>query len=133
MKTLKRTSQKAARYHGTVLVETAIVLILLLMFLLGIMGFGYVFLRAQQVTNAARHGARLACVLNANLANVATNIDASLVTQGVSHNPTVIVYSANNTVTATVYGKDLDIVHASGIVPIPDTFTASVTMAREGP
>jgi Flp pilus assembly protein TadG len=130
MITLKRTNR---RYRGTAVVETAIVMVLLLMLLLGTMSFGYLFLRAEQVTNAARHGARLACVSGANLGNVATNIDAYLAAQGVSHNPTKIEYGANNTVKATVYGKDFDILHASGIVPITNDFSASVTMAKEGP
>jgi len=138
--TSKRTSQKAVRYRGTVLVETAIVLVLLLMLLLGTMGFGYLFLRAEQVTNAARHGARLACVAGLDdYTPVETRIDTYLDTQKLPHNPTTIEdVSVNGTaaVKATVYGKDLDILKLGNISFMgwfPNDFNASVIMAKEGP
>jgi Flp pilus assembly protein TadG len=138
--TSKRTSQKAARYRGTALVETAIAVILLLMFLLGIMAFGYLFWRAQQITYVTRHGARLACVEGADPGKVATIINAYLDAQGVTHDPPVIIIPTvvGDPVTVTVKGKNLDILNLRdaplfGTGLFPDTFTASVTMAKEGP
>jgi len=132
---------KAVRYRGAALVETAVVILLLLMVTLGIMGFGYLFWRAQQITYVTRHGARLACVYGANPGNVAAIINAYLDTQGVNHDPVpppIIPTDVGDPVTVTVTGKDLDILKLRDI-PIfgtglfPDSFTASVTMAKEGP
>ena len=44
--------------RGVMLVEVALVLPMLLLVSLGAIRYGHLFLRAQEVTNAARHGAR---------------------------------------------------------------------------
>ena len=44
------------------LIEFALVFPLLLMVVLGIVDFGFLFQRMEVVTNAAREGARIACV-----------------------------------------------------------------------
>jgi Flp pilus assembly protein TadG len=132
--TPKGTSRKVERYRGTVLVETAIVILLLLMVTLGIMAFGYLFLRAEQITNAARQGARLACVPNPG--DVATVIDNYLTSQHIDHEfPSIVqgTVAGKPVFTSTVKGTNLDIMHIAGFLPIGDTFTASVTMAKEGP
>jgi len=135
-----KTIQKHIRYRGTVLVETAIVIVLLLMLTLGIMGFGYLFLRAQQVTTAARHGARIACVDGADPGKVATVINNYLDSQGITHDaPSIAIDpTVGEPVTVTVKGTGLDILNLRdvplfGTGSFPDSFTASVTMAKEGP
>ena len=141
--TSKRTSQKAVRYRGTVLVETAIVLILLLMLLLGTMGFGYLFLRAEQVTNAARHGARTAIRYGATEADVQNAVadcldPVKLTYTGPTYGAGGINPALGQPVTVTVESSGLDILNLRNI-PIfgtelfPNDFNASVTMAKEGP
>jgi Flp pilus assembly protein TadG len=56
----KLTARKRYRQGGTVLVETAITLFLLITFLFGIMEVGRFISVQQVVTDAAREGARLA-------------------------------------------------------------------------
>jgi len=139
--TSKRTSQKAARYRGTVLVETAIVIVLLLMFLLGIIGFGLLFWRAQLITTAARHGARIAVRYGAQVSDVETSVADYLNSQKLTYTgpliPTGIDPGVGNPVTVTVQGTGLDPMNLRNFPLIvsgfPDSFTASVTMAKEGP
>ena len=50
--------------RGAAAVEMAIVLPLLLMLTLGAIRYGWLFLKAQQITNAARYGARIAILPN---------------------------------------------------------------------
>jgi Flp pilus assembly protein TadG len=138
------TIRKNARYRGAALVETAVSMVLLIMFILGIMGFGYLFLCAQQITNAARQGARLACVNGvkpSDYGTVASSIDTYLTNQGIAHDATTIVTdpAVSNSVKATVKGTGLDILNLRNIKfttdnsfpGFPDTFSASVTMAKE--
>jgi Flp pilus assembly protein TadG len=108
-----RTSQKLERYRGAATVEAAIVIVLLLMLILGTMGFGILFLRAQEITTAARQGARLACVNGADSTKVTTTINAYLSSQGITNatGSPAITYGADNTVTFTVQGKGLDILY----------------------
>ncbi len=132
--TPKRTNRNAVRYRGAVLVETAIALILLLMLLLGTMAFGYLFLRAEQVTNAARQGARTAVRYGATETDV-QNVVADSLPAGLSYTYgyTGISPATGQPVTVTVKSTGLDIMHITGILPIPNDFNASVTMAKEGP
>jgi Flp pilus assembly protein TadG len=77
-----------AKCCGVVLVEFALVLPLLLMLVLGALRYGHLFLKAQQITNAARHGARIAILPNAtdNMVRleVASLMDAAGMTQAQS-------------------------------------------------
>ena len=51
---------KNKRFRGLATVETAIVLPLLLLITFGLLEYGWLFLKMHEITNAARHGARLA-------------------------------------------------------------------------
>ena len=141
MKTIKK-NKKYIRYRGSSILELMFVLPILLMITLGIIGFGMLFLRVNQITNAARHGARVAARYGDNtgiaegeatllLTNV--GLDISNITIDVNDPGSVI----GQAVTMTVKGEDLDFLKLHTLnmlyVPIPDDFTASVTMAKEGP
>jgi Flp pilus assembly protein TadG len=143
MNNIKNAIQKTSRYRGIALVETALVMVLLLMFILGIMAFGWLFIRAQQITIAARNGARIAARYGATTSDVQTSVNNYLNSQGVVQGsgspdiPTGINPGTGNPVTVTVKGKNLDILNLRNFPLIvdsfPNTFTASVTMAKEGP
>jgi hypothetical protein len=102
------------------------------MFLLGIIGFGYLFIRAQHITYLARHGARAGSRYGANNATVTAALapymrtDESIIECTIGSN-------TGDPVTVRVKGTNLDILHMPGIVPITNDFSASVTMAKEGP
>jgi hypothetical protein len=138
MENIKFNTSKNIRHKGLALVEMAIVITLLLMVTLGIVGWGLLFIRAQEITNAARQGARLGCVYNANLTNVQTIIDNYLTTMKVPHDATSVVLISDppNSVKATVKGKNLDVMGLRNIPfmgAFPNSFTATVIMAKEVP
>ena len=62
--------------RGAAAVEMAIVLPLLLMLTLGAIRYGWLFLKAQQITNAARYSTRIAIRDNATVGEVMGAIDA---------------------------------------------------------
>ena len=138
-------NKKQSRYRGTSILEAAFVLIILLFITLGVLGFGWFFLRAQQVTNAARHGALIAIRYRVDegttQGEVVAAVDGLLNPVGLEHEaPSIDSPSDPNVgdaVTVEVTGNGLDVLNldSGGIltIPIPDDFTASVTMAKEGP
>jgi hypothetical protein len=146
MKNAKNTNRKNVRYRGTSVVEAAIVLIILLLITLATMAFGFLFLRVQQVTTAARHGARIACLYRTEDSTAQAEVDLavnnSLNPVNLDHDTYPIDYSlgagcVGEPVRVLVKGKGLDALNLGNAtrlrVPIPDEYTASVTMCKEGP
>jgi Flp pilus assembly protein TadG len=123
---------------GTAVVEMAIVLPLLLMLTIGAIEYGLLFLNAQQITNAARQGARIAILNYANAEADARALINSLLGDDA---PTVNITSAaipgdpdgrtKVTVTISVNTANLPVVSTT-LFPMPDKLGASVTMACEG-
>ena len=145
MVSVKTNLKKAKPNHrclGTGTLEAAFVLIMLLIITLGTMGFGWFFFRIQQVTNAARHGARVAVRYGAETSDVESAVADLLNPVGLDYvGPDIVGSTGPNSVgqavTVTVKGTGLDILHLDSLsilrVPIHDDFTSSVTMAQEGP
>ena len=120
--------------------EAALVLPLVLLLLLGVMEYGWIFLRAQQITHAARHGARIAATADADYQKVDGAIGSWMAQVGFTgdqydwwpepENFTDLGTGELLTVTVTATAIEL---WPSTLVPTPDSFTAAVTMAKEGP
>jgi len=129
------------RYRGSSTLEAAFVLIILLLVTLGTMGFGWFFFRVQQVTNAARHGARVAIRYGADQSDVENAVSALLDPVGLEYQgpefPTGTDPNIGEAVTVRITGKGLDLLNLDSAsllrIPIPDEFTSQVTMAKEGP
>ncbi len=133
---------------GTTIVEAAFVLPLLLLLLLGAIEYGWLFFNVQQITNAARQGARVAALPDVTAAQAQAVIMELLQRNGLdSHSPTVevgpdpegIVVPGYPTraavrVRITVPTAGLRIVNmnafAAGLEP--EAIGATVTMAKEG-
>jgi len=128
------------RSRGTAIVEAAVVLPLLLLLTLGAMEYGWLFLKAQQVTNAARHGARVRIRPAADDQEAYDAIDALMTAVGipssvytttittaapVDERPTVTVRIVANT-------SGLLLIDAPELLPTPSTIKAEITMALEG-
>ena len=135
--------KKAKTRRGTVLIETALVLIWIILISMLLIEYGWFFLKAQQITNAARQGARVGARADATIGDIHAAIDASLA----SGSPPVTGYSvtiapdpasldAGQLFSVTVdlgyddYGLGVSIVSFLGLRP-PD-ISKEVTMAREG-
>ncbi len=140
---IKNPIRKNARYKGLAIVETAIVIILLFLITLGIIGFGFLFWRAQLITTAARHGARMACVYQADETTVTNAVDQYLTSMNINHDtPEIddIDPNVGEPITFTVTGRNLDPMRFGDVTLLglqrgwfPNTFSATVVMAKEGP
>lgn len=130
------------RCHGTTTVEAAIVFPLLLLLTLGIIQYGWLFLKAHQTTNAARHGARIAIRADATNSDVLDAIgylmeDAGLGGSGysVQFSPidvSSVVMGGELSVQISVPGAKVSLFNVS-FLPTPEVITAKVVMAKEGP
>jgi Flp pilus assembly protein TadG len=132
---MARIAERRLR-RGLALVEAALVLPLLLLLLLGLMEYGWIFLRTQQITHAARHGARIGATVDATNDDVINAIDAWMQQIGIEDytvdiSPDVSGLDKGEMLTVTVTGNDIRLWEAS-LVPTPSSFTAHVTMAKEG-
>ena len=130
---MKRLSRR-----GIVAVEAALVFPVLLVILFGLLEYGWVFLRSQQITNAARHGARLAILPGADNAAIETTVDAMLASFGITSASVTFTSAGTDpgdevqvTVSAAYKNSDIDL--GMPLVPVPSNLFASVSMAREGP
>ena len=125
---------KNAHRAGTTIVEAAIVLPLLLLLTLGAIEYGWLFLNAQWITNAARQGARTAAPSGATAQNGVDAIDALLAGRPVASRSVEVVAGTPPMVVATVTmnSADVVVVNAPALFPVPATLTARVVMAKEG-
>lgn len=126
-----------SRKDGVALVEMALVLPLLLLLVFGVMEYGWMFLKAEQVADSARHGARYAATPDATLARTGAMCQSLLNQAGITTAtvavPTGIAPGTGNSVTVqiTVPYKDLQLLGLS-FLPVPQNLTSSVTMLKEG-
>ena len=147
--------RKENRRRGAAAVEAALVLPVLIMVTFGAIRYGWFFLKAQQITNAARYGARVAIRAHAENDDVLKAISDLLGPNGAriieDGDPVPVTFKVNDvasgditpassvgdsiTVTITVPAATVDIMPL-GFFEIldPDPFSigASVTMAKEG-
>ena len=136
---------KTKKFRGLATVEMALVLPLLLLVTLGAIRYGHLFLIAQQITNAARNGARVA--IRANNPNADADVRATVLqymtAAGIPAgqytltfpDPTTLPLGAPVTVTITVPSANVDVLHVplfTNFEPANWSLGATVTMAKEG-
>jgi Flp pilus assembly protein TadG len=132
--------RKRTRFSGLSTVEVALVFPLLLLLTFGLFQYGWLFLRAQQLTNATRHGARVGIRYGADSAQVITAINDLLTSAGIGGvqitiSPAEVASLSSGdpvTVQLTVPGQNVALMNPA-FLPLPETISASVTMAKEGP
>jgi len=133
---------------GTTIVEAAFVLPLLLLVVLGIIEYGWLFFNVQQITNAARQGARIAILPDVSVDQAQAAITGILQRAGLDrYSPTVEVvpepggiapegYPARAAVRVriTVPTAGLRIVNMNAFCAglEPENIGATVIMAKEG-
>jgi len=136
--------RKGNRSRGVAAVEAALVLPILLLVSFGAIKYGWLFLRAQQITNAARYGARVAVRADASETDVTTAITnlmtaAGMLDSGYSVTITledgvawdVLEMGKAITVEVSVPSANIDIMNVL-LFPSVGNIGASVTMAKEG-
>lgn len=124
------------------LVEAAMVLPLVMLLTMGVIEYGWMIYNQQLVTNAARHGARVAVRPDATSAEVQNQVLA-VMTQGrlagrgytLTCNPTdVAAAAAGDPVVVTVNQPYVNIrLLGIPLIPVPNNLSTVVTMLKEGP
>lgn len=137
-----RMKSRLKRNEGTALIELALVLMILVLLTFGVMEYGWMFFQVQQVTNAARAGAREAILPDTTNADVEAVVDTAMTDAGLSTSgygvtitPTDVTGMSRGdpvTVAITVPYANIELLGMS-IFPEPASLDASVTMAKEGP
>ena len=134
-------TQSHCNRRGIVLVETALVFPLLILLTLGLLEYGWMFLKSQQLTNAARHGARIGITADATNADVNAAIQALMDTAGMGGSGYTVTFTpgdaaamdAGETLTITVSVSYANVDLGLPLVPVPTNLKALVSMAKENP
>jgi Flp pilus assembly protein TadG len=135
-----RRLQKNRR--GLATVEMAIVLLLLVMVTMGAIQYGMLFLRTQQITNAARQGARIAILPTSTVTDVENAIESLMAAAGMpratsGYVPVITPGDLGGepgdaiTVRITVPAANVALMNTP-LLPVPANLGAEVTMAKEG-
>jgi len=131
--------RKESRSRGAAVVEAALVMPILLLVTFGAIKYGWLFLKAQQITNAARYGARMASLPDVEDAQVKTSIINLLALSNITVNvdeitiaPVVLSLTARSAVNVqiTIPAARVDILDVS-LFPDVENIGASVSMAEE--
>jgi Flp pilus assembly protein TadG len=127
--------------RGSLTVEAALLLPLLFMLTFGLMEYGWMFLKQQQITNTARQSARLAAMIDSASPDVTTQITSMMNGYGLgSSGYTMTITPANVTtaprgtqvsVTISVPYSNIDVTGFT-LLPMPTTVSAKVSMQKEG-
>jgi len=106
----------------------------------GIIEYGWLFLNANLITNAARHGSRIAIRANATNAQVMSSISDLMASANITGYQVAISPSDVSLVDVgevvqvdiSVPWEQIAIINTS-FLPTPTSLHASVSMAKEGP
>jgi Flp pilus assembly protein TadG len=130
------------RRNGVALLEAALVFPLLLLLTLALIEYGWLFMKIQQTTNAARHGLRAAVVPDATTAEAHAAVATLMTSAGLGSSGYSVTFSPSDvsalssgdtlSVTVTVPYENISLT-GGPLVPVPGTITASMSMAKEGP
>jgi Flp pilus assembly protein TadG len=140
MALLKLSGSSSRRGLSTV--EAALVIPLLLLLVMGIIEYGWMFLKVQQINNAARHGARIGITENATNTDVTAGVSALMADAGLAGSGYVLTLAPADvatarpgtalTVTVTVPYSNVSIVRDLRLIPKPANIAGSTTMFKEG-
>ena len=127
--------------RGTALVEMAVLLPILLLVLFGMVEYGGLFWRAEQLEATARTAVRAGAVsggttaaVNSTISTIMTNNGLASSGYSVTLNPTdpsTLAVGASFTVTISVPYANVSLTSCA-LIPTPATLTRSCTMAKEG-
>ncbi len=126
--------------RGTVAVEMALLLPLLLLILFGMLEYGSLFWRAQQIGAVSRQGARIGAMPSGTSAAVTSAVDTMMTNYGLGGtgysvtlnpaDPAGMAAGASFTVTISVPYTAIQLTNFP--VPTPTTLVRATTMVKEG-
>jgi Flp pilus assembly protein TadG len=137
MKNAKKIKNKSIR--GVAAIEAAIVFPLLIVLTLGLVEYGWMFLKAHQVTNAARQASRISIRAGVDNYDVVGSVDDSMASAGITgysititpSDVAIVDVGEKIRVEVSVPWVNMAIMNIP-LLPAPDNLSASVTMAKEG-
>jgi Flp pilus assembly protein TadG len=128
--------------RGAATVEAALVFPLLLTLTLGVIEYGWLFLKSQQITNASRQAARIAIRPASGNDDAIATVDDLMAAAGLADSGYTIEVSPADignldagealTVRVVVPAANVALMNVS-ILPLPENLGAAVTMSKEGP
>jgi Flp pilus assembly protein TadG len=132
--------RKCDQRRGVVLIEAALVFPILLLLTFGLIEYGWLFLRMESLSNAARRGARVAVTPDATNSDVLSAIDNMMTDSGLGDSGYTVTVSSldvdpGETVTVRIVVpnyQNIMLIQAP-MIPVPDQIERGVTMAKEGP
>ena len=134
--------------RGTMIVEAALILPLLLLLTFGGIKYGWLFIKWQQTTNVTRHAVRYSIRPTIGVTETVDLIDELMtkakmdkskvnytpsVTYGPDDYPPDKIVGDTVTVQIVVPVADVDILKMNSLLPTPTNMTATMTMSKEGP
>ncbi len=131
---------KRGETRGIAIIETAIILPLVLLLTMGLLEYGWMFVKIQQITNAARQGARVgarADVTNAEVQAAVLGVmtSANLETSGyqlVIGPADITVLEPGQMLTVTITVPYANVGLGLPLTPTPANLASTTVMVREG-
>jgi hypothetical protein len=135
--------QRKKHSRGLEIVEVAVLSVVMFPILLGAMKYGWLFYQIQKITNATRHGARLAILPGKTTDEVKQAMVDLLDEEGIHYiekgdivcTPSLISdANLGDAVTVEIFidPNDIDLISMHDMLPKLKRFKTSVTMAKEG-
>ena len=125
--------------RGAALVEMAIVIPILCLLTLGLMEYGWVFLKVSQLNQAARQGVRTAVRPAATDATVTAAVSAMMTQAGIKAADYTLTYTSLTVPVGQPITVHISVDYAkvtltgTGLVPLPNKIQGRGTMSKEGP
>lgn len=134
---------KKVKRKGVVTIEAALVFPILLLLTFGLIEYGWLFLRMETITNAARRGARIAATPDSTNAEVQAGVSEIMSDAGLASVDYQLTISPGDVsgvergdvITVTVSVPDYDSISLTGspFLPVPGQIQGRMSIAKEGP
>jgi Flp pilus assembly protein TadG len=129
------------RHHrrAAAMVEMALILPVLILLVFAVMEYGWMFIRASQVSGAARHGVRVAIRPAATQTEVQDAVALIMQQAGFNAGSFQVQIGGLNTASGGEVTVEVTLPYDQvaltnfPLLPVPDVLRASATMAKEGP
>jgi len=128
--------------RGVEILEVALTLPILILLTFGLIEYGWLFLNAERMSDAARQGARVAILPSGTNTLALAAITNQMQLAGLGNSGYTVTFSPGDvytpvpgstiTVAISLPYANIGIVGIP-LVPVPTTLNASVSMAKEGP
>jgi len=140
MEHLKSRRRSARTRRGLSTVEFAIILPVIVLLTFGVVEYGWMFLKMQEITNAARQGARVAARADVTMPEITAAVDSAMAISGFETGQYTIVFENGNPVTidpGEIFSISVRVNYPTislgmPLIPTPPNLSATLMMVKEG-